>query len=208
MCRRAAGRGARRIGVAGDMSDRAFVDGWIAGAVDRLARIDVLYNNVGVSRTGVIGEITDDDWRFVQRVTLDSVFFTTRAVLPHMVRQSRGSIVSMSSGAGVGGQYALGGYAAAKAAVINLMETVALEYGPYGVRAERGDAGPDRYRAARAHHTQPGSIEHLVNGLDLQRLSRPEEVANTVLWLASDESSNITGICVRSNIRSASARPF
>jgi meso-butanediol dehydrogenase/(S,S)-butanediol dehydrogenase/diacetyl reductase len=195
-------------GIAGDMSDRGFVDNWVDGAVNQHGRIDVLYNNVGVSRTGTIAEITDDDWRFVQRVTLDSVFFATRAVLPHMVRQGGGSIVSMSSGAGVGGQYALGGYAAAKAGVINLMETVALEYGPRGVRANAVTPGPTDTGPLRAHHTEPGSLDRLVNGLDLQRLSQPAEVANTVLWLASDESSNITGICVRSNIRSASARPF
>jgi NAD(P)-dependent dehydrogenase (short-subunit alcohol dehydrogenase family) len=200
--------GATVSGVAGDMSDRAFVDGWVADAVDEHGRVDVLYNNVGVSRTGVVGDITDDDWHFVQRVTLDSVFYATRAVLPHMVRQGGGSIVSMSSGAGIGGQYGLGGYAAAKAGVINLMETVALEYGPQGVRANAVTPGPTDTAPLRAHHTQPGSLENLVKGLDLQRLSQPEEVANTVLWLASDESSNITGICVRSNIRSASARPF
>jgi NAD(P)-dependent dehydrogenase (short-subunit alcohol dehydrogenase family) len=195
-------------GVAGDMSDRGFVDEWVGDAVNEHGRIDVLYNNVGVSRTGVIGDITDDDWHFVQRVTLDSVFYATRAVLPHMVRQGAGSIVSMSSGAGIGGQYGLGGYAAAKAGVINLMETVALEYGPQGIRANAVTPGPTDTAPLRAHHTQPGSLENLVKGLDLQRLSQPEEVANTVLWLASDESSNITGICVRSNIRSASARPF
>lgn len=194
--------------LAGDMSDRTFVDRWIADAIDEHGRIDVLYNNVGVSRTGVIADITDDDWHFVQRVTLDSVFFATRAVLPHMVRQRNGSIVSMSSGAGIGGQYGLGGYAAAKAAVINLMETVALEYGPFGVRANAVTPGPTDTAPLRAHHTEPASLDNLVGGLNLQRLSQPEEVANTVLWLASDESSNITGICVRSNIRSASARPF
>ena len=96
----------------------------------------------------------------------------------------------------------LGGYAAAKAGVINLMETVALEYGPHGHPGQRRHAGPDRDRAAaRLPRRAPGGVTEHVRGLDLQRLSMPEEVANTVLWLASDDSSNITGICVRSNIR-------
>jgi NAD(P)-dependent dehydrogenase (short-subunit alcohol dehydrogenase family) len=195
-------------GTAGDASDRAFVDDWVAQAVDAHGRVDVLYNNVGISRPGLVGDITDDDWRFVQTMTLDTAFFATRAVLPHMVAQRAGSIVSMSSGAAIGGEYNLGGYAAAKAAVINLMETVALEYGPYGIRANAVTPGPTatapllEYLAAR-----PGGVEAHVRGLDLQRLSRPDEVANTVLWLASDESSNVTGICVRSNIRAESARP-
>lgn len=191
----------------GDASDAAFVGDWVAAAVAAHGRIDVLYCNVGVSRVGLVAEITDDDWRFVQRTTLDSAFFATRAVLPHMVAAGRGSIVCMSSGAGIGGQYALGGYAAAKAGVINLMETVALEYGPLGIRANAVTPGPTATAPLRAHLAEHGGEAQLVSGLDLQRLSEPEEVANTVLWLASDESSNITGICIRSNIRSASSRP-
>jgi len=194
-------------GSAGDASDDAFVRSWVDGAVAAHGRVDILYCNVGVSRVGLIGEITDEDWRFVQRTTLDSAFFATRAVLPHMIAAGRGSIVCMSSGAGIGGQYALGGYAAAKAGVINLMETVALEYGPLGIRANAVTPGPTATAPLRAHLAEHGGEAQLVAGLDLQRLSEPEEVANTVLWLASDEASNITGICVRSNIRSASSRP-
>jgi NAD(P)-dependent dehydrogenase (short-subunit alcohol dehydrogenase family) len=200
--------GATVEGVPGDGSDSAFVDGWVAGAVERHGRVDVLSNNIGVSRSGLIAEISDDDWRFQQRLTLDTVFFATRAVLPHMVAAGGGSIVSMSSGAGIGGQWNLGGYAAAKAGVINLMETVATEYGPHGVRANAVTPGPTETAPLRAYlEQQPGGIEAHVRDLDLRRLSRAEEVANTVLWLASDEASNVTGICVRSNIRAASSRP-
>ena len=204
-----AATGATVTGTAGDASDPEFVDRWVAAAVERHRRVDVLYNNVGVSRPGLIGDISDEDWRFQQRMTLDTAFYATRAVLPHMVRQRAGSIISMSSGAGIGGNYNLGGYAAAKAGVINLMETVAMEYGPYGVRANSLTPGPTATVPLLAYlDTQPGGVERQTSGLDLKRLSQPEEVANTVLWLASDESSNITGVCIRSNIRAASARPI
>ena len=200
--------GATAEGLPGDMSDSTFVDHWVGAAVTEHGRVDVLYNNVGVSRTGLIGDITDADWRFVQSVTLDSVFFATRAVLPHMVANGGGSIVSMSSGAGIGGQYQLGGYAAAKAGVINLMETVATEYGHLGVRANAVTPGPTETSPLLAHlEQQPGGVAAHVADLDLARLSQPEEVAATVTWLASDEASNLTGICVRSNIRAASRRP-
>ncbi len=155
----------------GDATDRAVVDDWIARAVAQHGRVDVLSNNVGVSRTGRIGDLTDEDWHFQQRLTLDTVFYATRAVLAPMVDAGRGAIVSMSSGAGIGGQYALGGYAAAKAGVINLMETVALEYGPYGIRANAVTPGPTataplrrvpgaaagRSRRARARSRPPSS---------------------------------------------------
>ena len=168
----------------------------------------MLYNNVGVSRSGLLGELSDEDWRFQQSATLDSVFYATRAVIPHMIANGGGSIVSMSSGAGIGGNYNLGGYAAAKAGVINLMETVATEYGGHGVRANAVTPGPTATAPLLNYlATQPGGVEAHVADLDLKRLSQPEEVAQTVLWLASDFSSNITGICVRSNIRAASRRP-
>ncbi len=192
----------------GDASDPEYVTGWVDAAAAEYGRIDVLYNNVGVSRTSLIGELTDADWHFQQRMTLDTVFFATRAVLQHFVRQRSGVIVSMSSGAGIGGQYGLGGYGAAKAGVINLMETVALEYGPYGIRANAVTPGPTATAPLLAYmQTQPGGVAEHVRGLDLQRLTEPAEVAEIVLWLASDESSSVTGTCVRSNIRSASNRP-
>ena len=200
--------GAEVGGTPGDMSDPTLVNSWVRGAVDAYGRIDVLYNNVGVSRSGLVGDLTDDDWRYQQSVTLDSVFYATRAVLPIMVANGGGSIVSMSSGAGIGGNYNLGGYAAAKAGVINLMETVATEYGEFGVRANSVTPGPTDTAPLRSYlETQPGGVDAHVADLDLKRLSEPEEVAQTVLWLASDLSSNITGICVRSNIRAASRRP-
>lgn len=203
-----AAAGAVVAGIAGDMSAPTFVNAWVQGAVDTYGRIDVLYNNVGVSRSGLIGELSDDDWRFQQSVTLDSVFYATRAVIPHMIENGGGSIVSMSSGAGIGGNYNLGGYAAAKAGVINLMETVATEYGSHGIRANAVTPGPTATAPLLGYlETQPGGVEAHVADLDLKRLSQPEEVAQTVLWLASDFSSNITGICVRSNIRAASRRP-
>ena len=203
-----AASGAVVAGVAGDMSDPTFVNSWVQGAIDAYGRVDVLYNNVGVSRSGLIGELSDEDWRFQQSVTLDSVFYATRAVIPHMITNGGGSIVSMSSGAGIGGNFNLGGYAAAKAGVINLMDTVATEYGGKGIRANAVTPGPTATAPLLNYlATQPGGVDAHVADLDLQRLSQPEEVAQTVLWLASDFSSNITGICVRSNIRAASRRP-
>lgn len=200
--------GASAEGLAGDMSDSSFVDRWVDTAVAEHGRVDVLYNNVGVSRSGLVGDTSNEDWRFVQSTTLDSVFFATRAVLPHMVAAGRGSIVSMSSGAGIGGHYDLGGYAAAKAGVINLMETVATEYGRHGIRANSVTPGPTETAPLLAYlETRPGGVASHVADLDLARLTRPEEVANTVCWLASDLSSNITGVCLRSNIRAASRIP-
>jgi meso-butanediol dehydrogenase/(S,S)-butanediol dehydrogenase/diacetyl reductase len=200
--------GVRVRGELGDASDSSFVSAWVDAAAAQWGRIDVLYNNVGISRTGLIGDLSDEDWHDQQRLTLDTVFYATRAVIPHLIRGGGGSIVSMSSGAGIGGEYQLGGYAAAKAGVINLMETVAMEYGPLGIRANAVTPGPTATAPLLAYFaSQPGGVDEHVSGLDLRRLTQPEEVAQIVLWLASDESSSVTGTCIRSNIRAASSRP-
>ncbi|MXW62897.1 MAG: SDR family oxidoreductase [Acidimicrobiaceae bacterium] len=195
-------------GLAGNMSDSAFATHWVNEAAAQHGRIDVLYNNVGVSRTGLIGELSDEDWRFQQQLTLDTVFFATRAALSHMERQRSGSIVSISSGAGIGGQYRLGGYAAAKAGVISLMETVATEYGHRGIRANSLTPGPTATEPLLEYlKNQPGGVAAHTADLNLARLSEVEEIAATVSWLASDEASNVSGICLQCNIRSASRRP-
>ncbi|MEZ5246351.1 MAG: SDR family oxidoreductase [Acidimicrobiales bacterium] len=195
-------------GLAGDASDPEFVSMWVDEAARGHGRIDVLYNNVGVSRSGRIGDLTDDDWRLQQRLTLDTCFYATRAVIPHMLTGRGGSIVSMSSGAGIGGQYGLGGYAAAKAGVISLMETVATEYGDEGIRANSVTPGPTATAPLLAYlDQQEGGVAAHTADLDLARLTEPEEVAAIVAWLASDESSGITGTCIRANSRSASRRP-
>ncbi len=200
--------GAEADGGAGDVSDSGYIDAWVAGAVERHGRIDVLYNNVGVSRMGLLADLTDEDWHYQFRVTLDSVFFATRAVLPHMVAAGKGSIISMSSGAGIGGQYNIGGYAAAKAGVVNLMETVASEYGRHGIRANSVTPGPTATAPLLAYlESRPGGVAGHVAGRNLARLTEPEEVAAIVTWLASDDSSSVSGICLRSNTVSASVRP-
>ena len=195
-------------GMAGDASDPQFVSSWVTEAMRSHGRIDVLYHNVGVSRTGRVAEITDDRWRLQQRLTLDTCFYATRAVLPHMVSGGGGSIVAMSSGAGIGGQYGLGAYAAAKAGVISLMETVATEYGDEGVRANAVTPGPTATSPLLAYlDAQDGGVDAHTADLNLARLTEPDEVAAIVTWLASDESSSVSGMCIQSNIRMSSRRP-
>lgn len=195
-------------GMSGDASDPDFVNVWVAEAARSHGRIDVLYNNVGVSRPGRIAELSDDEWRFQQRLTLDTCFYATRAVIPHMLGGGGGSIVSMSSGAGIGGQYGLGGYAAAKAGVISLMETVATEYGDEGIRANAVTPGPTATAPLLAHiEQQDGGVGAHTADLNLARLTEPDEVAAIVAWLASDESSSVSGLCLQSNVRMASHRP-
>lgn len=189
--------GAEVVSLAGDASDSAIVDALVALAMEQFGVIDVLYANAAYSLRRLVGDFTDEEWRSQQRVVLDSVFYATRAVLPIMMRNGGGAIIAMASGAGIGGEYGVGAYAANKAAVINLMETVAMEYGQYNIRANSITPGPT------GANLRPEIASRLTN---LKRASLPEEVANLVLFLASDESSNISGVCIQGNIR-AKCRP-
>jgi NAD(P)-dependent dehydrogenase (short-subunit alcohol dehydrogenase family) len=201
-------RGGEAFAVDGDVAEDAYVRRLIGAAAERYGRVDVLHNNAAYSISGRVGDITDDDWRAQQRVVLDSVFYGIRAVLPHMVGQGGGSIITTASGAGIGGEYGLGAYAAHKAAVINLTQTVAMEYAEDGVRCNAITPGPTATEPMLAWlETVPGGAEQFGRGALLRRMSRPEEVAELVVWLASDEASLVSGIVVQGNYRVSSPRP-
>jgi meso-butanediol dehydrogenase / (S,S)-butanediol dehydrogenase / diacetyl reductase len=187
---------------AGDVGERAVSEGCVLAAVERYGRIDVLVNNAASPVHGLIADVTDEEWRFEQRVVLDSVFFATRAAIPHMLAQGGGVIVSVASAAGVRGEYALGAYGAPKAGVINLMETVAVEYGTGGVRALAVTPGLCATEPMLAFaSTQPDGAAAMGRNQVLGRLSQPDEVAALIAFLASDDGSNLSGVCVQSNPR-------
>jgi meso-butanediol dehydrogenase / (S,S)-butanediol dehydrogenase / diacetyl reductase len=186
----------------GDVGERAVSEGCVTAAVQRYGRVDVVVNNAASPVQGLIADITDEQWHFEQRVVLDSVFYATRAAIPHMVGQGGGVIVSVASAAGVRGEHGLGAYGAPKAGVINLMETVAAEYGPHGVRAVAVTPGLCATEPMLAFAaTQPGGVEALGANQVMGRVSQPDEVAALIAFLASDDGSNISGICVQSNPR-------
>ncbi|NUU21930.1 MAG: SDR family oxidoreductase [Streptomycetaceae bacterium] len=201
-------QGGDAVAFDGDVAEDAYVRALVAAAMDRFGRLDILHNNAAFSIAGRVGDITDEDWRTQQRVVLDSVFYGIRAVLPHMIAQGGGSIVSTASGAGVGGEYRLGAYAAHKAAVINLTQTVAMEYAAEGIRCNAVTPGPTATEPMlRWLDDVPGGAEEFGRGALLGRMSRPEEVAAVVAWLASDDAALVSGVVVQANYRISSRRP-
>jgi 3-oxoacyl-[acyl-carrier protein] reductase len=189
--------GGRAESHAGDVTVRADVDTLVDGAVERHGRLDVLHNNAGGATTLPFLEMTDE--RFVHDIELNlhSVFFGIRAALRVMVPQGHGSIVSTSSGAGLGAVPGLSAYGAAKAAVIMLTRNAAVEYAHTGVRINAiapGSMGTPAF--AQWLDTMPVGLAGYEAQIPQHRLGRADEIADAVCWLASDESSYVNGAVI------------
>jgi 3-oxoacyl-[acyl-carrier protein] reductase len=191
-CREAAGRGWQVTAVQADVgfSDQAgrLVDGVLAAH----GRLDILVNNAGVFPRRPVIEIEDAEWEEVLRSNLYSVFYCSRAALPAMMRQRGGAIVNLGSIAGKRGSRNHAAYAAAKGGVFAFMRSLAKEAIPYGIRVNAvcpGRAATDIF----GEQMTPAERERFLREAPIGRLSTPEEVAQAVVFLASDASSYIVG---------------
>jgi NAD(P)-dependent dehydrogenase (short-subunit alcohol dehydrogenase family) len=176
-----------------DVTDEAAVTAVVDAVLTRFGRIDSLVNVVGGSRPGKTAvELTLDEWNTMLALNLTSTFLLCRAVLPHMEAAGAGTIVNVSSGAGLRGMSKNPGYVAAKAGVSALTRALAIDHGPNGVRVNAVAPGPIRTPLMDRNRT-PQEIGAMGSVAILGRIGRPEEVAATILWLASDASSYVVG---------------
>lgn len=189
--REAGGDGSARVC---DVRESGEVDALIGETAAKQGGLDVLVNNVGVSADGPLSDVGDETWREQIRVNLDSTFFGIRAALAAMRPVGRGSIVNVASGAGLMGSPGLGPYGAAKAAIIHLTQTAAIENARAGVRINC--VVPGAIGTERMLHwlgSEPGAQAAWEDQLVPGRLGRPDEIASAVCFLASDEASYVNG---------------
>jgi meso-butanediol dehydrogenase/(S,S)-butanediol dehydrogenase/diacetyl reductase len=176
-----------------DMAERVEVEALIAYAVDAFDGIDVLVNNAGVSAFGYVNEIAPEMWERVIAVTLSSVFYASRAALPHLIERG-GCIVNTASISGLGGDVGFAVYNAAKGGVVNLTRALAIDHASDGVRVNAicpGVTGTGSTAWMRKHSVIMDSFE---DRLPMGRMGRPEEMAGAIAFLASEDASYITGI--------------
>ena len=162
--------------------------------VEKFEKIDILVNNAGIYPQKPFLEMTMEDWNKVLSVNLNGVFHCTRAVVPKMVQQKYGKIVSIASIAGaVVGYFNLAHYSASKAAVVGFTKSLALEMAQYGINVNAIAPGPIDVGAIPA-----GSeiYQQVIKTIPIGRMGLPKDIANLVIFLSSDESSFITGQCI------------
>jgi 3-oxoacyl-[acyl-carrier protein] reductase len=159
--------------------------------VDEAGDVDVLVNNAGLTRDGLLARMSDDDWRDVIETNLSSVFYTCRAVTRPMMRKRRGAIVNVSSIVGVHGNFGQTNYAASKAGIIGFTKSLARELGSRGIRANV--VAPGYVQTQLTDVLPEGATRAMVEQTPLGRIAEPDEIAGAVRFLASDEASFITG---------------
>jgi 3-oxoacyl-[acyl-carrier protein] reductase len=175
-----------------DVTDESQVTALFEHAIAELGHIDVLINNAGLGGTTNIVEMTDDQWDRVLNVTLTGTFRCTRAALRHMLPRRQGSIINLGSAAAWRAQPGQSHYAAAKAGVLSLTRSAAMEAAEYGVRVNA--VVPSLVLHPNlAKVSSPEFLDSLIEKEAMKRSAEPWEVGNAIVFLASDLASYLTG---------------
>ena len=190
--------GGSAIFIQADVTDPQSVEAMVNQVIDHYGRIDVLFNNAGISGVGLLHEIETDDWDRIMNVNVKGVYLPSKYVLPYMMERRSGSIINMSSCIAEVGLARRASYATTKGAVLALTKSMQVDYAPYNIRVNALLPGtiitPFVENYLRTSYDNP---EEAVEGLKKRQLSgelgRPEDVAHAALFLASDESKFMMG---------------
>ncbi len=178
-----------------DVSNAADVEAMVNTVVDTYGRIDCAYNNAGIEgRLASTDEYPEDVFDKVIDINLTGVWLCMKYELPHMLKQGGGAIVNTASGAGLIGVAGMSAYVASKHGVVGLTKTAALEYAKSGIRVNAVCPGLIQTpMVERITAEQPQLGEALVAAEPVGRTGKPEEIAESVVWLSSDAASFVTG---------------
>ena len=190
--------GGDAVACSGDVQEESYARALVELAVERYGGLDIALNNAGaVGEMGAASQISLDTWRSALDINLTGAFLGAKYQIPAMLERGGGSVIFTSTFVGhTAGMPGMAAYAASKAGLIGLMQVLAAEYGPQGVRVNALLPGGTDTPGAKSSIETP-EARAFVEGLHaLKRLARPEEIARTALYLASDASSFTTGAAI------------
>ncbi|MFV0279882.1 MAG: SDR family NAD(P)-dependent oxidoreductase [Rhodoblastus sp.] len=183
----------RAITVVADVSLRSKAKRIVAETLLRFGRLDVLVNNAGVINGGTVEMLSDMDFERMMAVNVGGVRNVSLAALPAL-RKTRGNIVNISSVSGLGGDWGMYGYNASKGAVSLMTQGMALDFGTEGIRVNAVAPAIVNTRLARPLRNNPEAAQAFAARIPMGRLVEPEDVANAVVFLASDQAAFINGV--------------
>lgn len=185
------GLGRKALPLAVDVGDSEAVNACIAEVVKVFGKVDVMVNNAGITKDTLLVRMSDDDWDAVLRVNLKGTFLFSRAVAKHMMKQRSGAIVNIASISGIIGTAGQANYAASKAGVIGLTKSTANELAGRGVRANA--IAPGFISSKMTDALSEDVRKQYLSRIPLARFGTVEDIANAVVFLASEQSSYLTG---------------
>jgi len=178
---------------AGDVSDEEYVKRLVGDTIATFGKLDVLVNNAGFAKFGPFEQTTTQDWRKVMATDLDGVYFGCREALPHLLK-TRGSIINLSSASGLGGDWGLSAYNAAKGAVTNFTRALALEYGSRGVRINAVAPSLTSSEATVELENNEAVKAAFLDRLPIGRAATPADIAGVIAFLASQDAVFVNGV--------------
>ncbi|HUX40432.1 MAG TPA: SDR family oxidoreductase [Rectinemataceae bacterium] len=180
-----------------DVTDSAAVNSLVAKIKEESGRIDVLVNNAGITRDALIQKMDDAAWAAVIAVNLTGVFNMTRAVAPFMMEAGSGSIVSISSVVGLDGNIGQTNYAATKGGIVAMTKGWAKEFARKGAKVRANAVSPGYTRTPMTETVPEKVLEPIIAKTPLGRMAEVQDIANGVLFLASEEAAFVTGQVLR-----------
>lgn len=188
------GAGGQALAVQADVTSRQAVESMVEQTLAAFGHIDILVNNAGIAGRSVpLWELEDEDWRQVLELNLTAAFYCSRAVIRHMMNRRWGRIINIASIAGKEGNPNMIPYSASKAGVIGLTKALAKEVTRYNILVNA--VSPAVIRTKILEQVTPEQVEYMTSRIPLARTGTPEEVAAVVHFLASEDSSFVTGQC-------------